>query len=149
MNWKDYIEESEQVLDETAQDLDEKLVMKPVVRDGKKIKHWVTNKPGYRVQYDKNHQPREVKISAEEKRKRKLAQKKAALKRQSEMNLLQKKRLKSFDVRDRLHLDYDKENPDLVTARLDGDKVKSDIKGALTQKLNSLKDSIRNRIPKK
>lgn len=149
MNWKDYIEESEQTLEESVQDLDEKLVMKPVVRDGKKIKHWVTNKPGYRVQYDKNHQPREVKISAKEKKNRKLAQKKASIKRQSEMKLLQKKRLKSFKIRDRLHLDYDKENPDIVTARLDGGKIKSDIKGALTQKLKNMKNSLQSMLPKK
>lgn len=149
MNWKDYIEESEQVLDDSVTELNEKLVMKPVVRDGKKIKHWVTNKPGYRVQYDKNHQPREVKITPEEKKRRKLAQKKASLKRQSEMKLLQKKRLKSFQKRDQLNLDYDKENPDLVTARLENDKIKSDIKGALTQKLNNMKNSIRNLLPRK
>lgn len=147
MNWKDYISDSEQILEESVQELDEKLVMKPVIRDGKKIKHWVTNKPGYRVQYDKNHQPREVKISAAEKKNRKLAQKKAAAKRKSEMNLLQKKRLKSFKIRDQLHLDYDKENPDIVTARLDGDKIKSDIKGALTQKLNNMKNRLKNLLP--
>ena len=118
-----------------------------MVRDGKKVKRWISTKPGWKVQYDKGHNPREVKISAAEKKHRKLAQKKAKLKRQAEMKMLQKKRLRSFKKRDALSLEYDKENPALVTARIDGERVESDIRGALKAKLARMKDKMDLELP--
>ena len=146
MTWKDYITEAEDHLNPQPENLHEKLVKKVMVQDGKKIKKYVSDKPGFKVQYDKNHMPREIKISPQEKLRRKQAQRKAKIKRQSEMKLLQKRRLKSFNRRDAMGLDYNKDVPKLVTAREEGDKIPSDIKGALQQKLNNMKNSLHNQL---
>jgi hypothetical protein len=146
MNWGEYIERAEGINEESPLELDEKLVRKDMVRDGKKVKRWITTKPGWKVEYDKGHNPREVKISATEKKNRKLAQKKAKLKRQAEMKLLQQRRLKSFRKRDRIGLDYDKDHPATVTAREEGKTVPSDIRGALRAKLDKMKETLRDRI---
>lgn len=147
MTWAEYLEHAEETVEDSNEVLDEKLVRKDMVRDGKKVKRWISTKPGWKVQYDKGHNPREVKISAAEKKHRKLAQKKAKLKRQAEMKMLQKKRLRSFKKRDALNLEYDKENPALVTARIDGDRVESDIRGALRAKLARMKDKMDLELP--
>ena len=147
MTWAEYLEQAEETAEDPIEVLDEKLVRKDMVRDGKKVKRWVSTRPGWKVQYDRGHNPREVKISATEKKNRKLAQKKAKLKRQAEMKSIQKKRLMSFRKRDSLNLDYDKENPAIVTARIDGDRVDSDIRGALRAKLERMKEKLGTGFP--
>ena len=96
------------------------------------------------MEFDKNHIPREVKISATEEKNRKLAQQKAKNKRKNP--LYQKKRLKSFKKRDQISLDYDKEHPDVNTAREKNQKVPSDMKGALKQKLETIKNKLHDRL---
>ena len=62
--------------------------------------------------------------------------------------LYQKKRLKSFDVRDRQHIEYNTDMPATNTARENGEKVKSDIKGALIQKLKNMKEKLKRILQK-
>lgn len=140
MNWAEYLENANEIIEDENLTLDEKLTQKVIVRDKQRVKKWVTNKVGWRVEFDKNHIPREVKISATEEKNRKLAQQKAKNKRKNP--LYQKKRLKSFKKRDQIGLDYDQENPDVNTAREKNQKVPSDIKGALKQKLEAIKNKL-------
>lgn len=144
MNWAEYLENADEIIEDESLTLDEKLVQKVIVRDKQRVKKWVSTKVGWRVEFDKNHIPREVKISATEEKNRKLAQQKAKNKRKNP--LYQKKRLKSFKKRDQLSLDYDKENPDVNTAREKNQKVPSDIKGALLQKLETIKNKLHDRL---
>lgn len=142
MNWAEYLENANEIIEDKHLPLDEKLVQKVIVRDKQRVKKWISTKVGWRVEFDKNHIPREVKISATEEKNRKLAQQKAKNKRKNP--LYQKKRLKSFKKRDQIGLDYDKENPDINTAREKNQKVPSDIKGALKQKLEAIKNKLHN-----
>lgn len=142
MNWAEYLENANEIIEDEHLPLDEKLVQKVIVRDKQRVKKWISTKVGWRVEYDKNHIPREVKISATEEKNRKLAQQKAKNKRKNP--LYQKKRLKSFKKRDQIGLDYDQENPDVNTAREKNQKVPSDIKGALKQKLEAIKNKLHN-----
>ena len=142
MNWAEYLENADEIIEDEHLPLDEKLVQKVIVRDKQRVKKWISTKVGWRVEFDKNHIPREVKISATEEKNRKLAQQKAKNKRKNP--LYQKKRLKSFKKRDQIGLDYDQENPDVNTAREKNQKVPSDIKGALKQKLETIKNKLHN-----
>lgn len=142
MNWAEYLENANEIIEDEHLPLDEKLVQKVIVRDKQRVKKWISSKVGWRVEFDKNHIPREVKISATEEKNRKLAQQKAKNKRKNP--LYQKKRLKSFKKRDQIGLDYDQENPDVNTAREKNQKVPSDIKGALKQKLEAIKNKLHN-----
>ena len=142
MNWAEYLENANEIIEDESLTLDEKLVQKVIVRDKQRVKKWISTKVGWRVEFDKNHIPREVKISATEEKNRKLAQQKAKNKRKNP--LYQKKRLKSFKQRDQIGLDYDQENPDVNTAREKNQKVPSDIKGALKQKLEAIKNKLHN-----
>ena len=142
MNWAEYLENANEIIENEHLPLDEKLVQKVIVRDKQRVKKWISTKVGWRVEFDKNHIPREVKISATEEKNRKLAQQKAKNKRKNP--LYQKKRLKSFKKRDQIGLDYDQENPDVNTAREKNQKVPSDIKGALKQKLETIKNKLHN-----
>ena len=142
MNWAEYLENANEIIEDEHLPLDEKLVQKVIVRDKQRVKKWISTKVGWRVEFDKNHVPREVKISATEEKNRKLAQQKAKNKRKNP--LYQKKRLKSFKKRDQIGLDYDQENPDVNTAREKNQKVPSDIKGALKQKLEAIKNKLHN-----
>lgn len=142
MNWAEYLENADEIIEDEHLPLDEKLVQKVIVRDKQRVKKWISTKVGWRVEFDKNHIPREVKISATEEKNRKLAQQKAKNKRKNP--LYQKKRLKSFKKRDQIGLDYDQENPDVNTAREKNQKVPSDIKGALKQKLEAIKNKLHN-----
>lgn len=146
MNWAEYLENADEIIEDENLSLDEKIAMKTIIRDRKRVKKWVTNKVGWKIEYDKNHMPREVKISATEAKKRKIAQKKAAAKRKNP--LYQKKRLKSFAVRDKQHIEYNKDMPAINTAREKGEKVKSDVKGALTQKLENMKEKLKRLLQK-
>jgi hypothetical protein len=142
MNWAEYLENANEIIEDEHLPLDEKLVQKVIVRDKQRVKKWISTKVGWRVEFDKNHIPREVKISATEEKNRKIAQQKAKNKRKNP--LYQKKRLKSFKKRDQIGLDYDQENPDVNTAREKNQKVPSDIKGALKQKLEAIKNKLHN-----
>lgn len=142
MNWAEYLENANEIIEDEHLPLDEKLVQKVIVRDKQRVKKWISTKVGWRVEFDKNHIPREVKISATEEKNRKLAQQKAKNKRKNP--LYQKKRLKSFKKRDQIGLDYDQENPDINTAREKNQQVPSDIKGALKQKLEAIKNKLHN-----
>lgn len=143
MNWKDYITEAEQILGETPEDmLEEKMVKKYHIEHGQKKVKWVTDKPGYRIEYDRNHMPREVKIRATEKLNRRKGAKIGSLKHNKKRE--QALRKKSFLARERIGLDYDKKIPELNTRREEGQTLKSDVKGALKQKL----DNLRNRLMK-
>lgn len=144
MNWAEYLENANEIIEDESLTLDEKLVQKVIVRDKQRVKKWISTKVGWRVEFDKNHIPREVKISATEEKNRKLAQQKAKNKRKNP--LYQKKRLKSFKKRDQIGLDYDQEHPDVNTAREKNQKVPSDIKGALKQKLETIKNKLHDRL---
>ena len=144
MNWAEYLENANEIIEDESLTLDEKLVQKVIVRDKQRVKKWISTKVGWRVEFDKNHIPREVKISATEEKNRKLAQQKAKNKRKNP--LYQKKRIKSFKKRDQISLDYDKEHPDVNTAREKNQKVPSDIKGALKQKLETIKNKLHDRL---
>lgn len=147
MNWKDYITEAEQILGETPEDmLEEKMVKKYHIEHGQKKVRWVTDKPGYRIEYDQNHMPHEVKIRATEKLNRRKGAKIGSLKHNKKRE--QALRKKSFLSRERIGLDYNKEIPELNTRRKEGQTLKSDIKGALKQKLDNLRNKLMKDIVK-
>lgn len=91
-NEKEY--ESEEEADEYAlytdpdidypeDELNERLSRKMVIRKGKKLRKWKSDREGYRVVKSKTGMPKEVRMTAAETRKRKLAQRKASKKRKS------------------------------------------------------------------
>jgi len=129
MTWKEYVTEHKQIL--TDQEiLEERLIKKTRIDHGQKKVQWVTDKPGFRVQYDKNHMPREVKITPQERLRRERAQStRGKVNRKKTENIAQKKREKSFDIRDRMGIEINKEAPDRVTRREKEGLVKSDITG--------------------
>ena len=104
MNWKDYITEAEEILEENQ--LDEKMVRKYHVEHGLKKVKVVSDKPGYRIEYDDNHQPHEVKITKAEEMHRRQGAKVGKLKHNKARE--QALRKKSFLKRARAGLDYDK-----------------------------------------
>ena len=73
--------------------LNEAIKYKYVVRRNKRVKKAKTNRPGYRIEYDANGNPREVRITAKEKRNRKLGQRKGKIKRNAKMNLIKLKHI--------------------------------------------------------
>lgn len=94
MSFADYTKENEEILNE-------KLVRKFVVRNGKRTWKWTTTRKGtYRVQIDKKTgQPKEVFITPMEKINRKKGQKKAAIKRKAKQKAISRLRKKAFRVR--------------------------------------------------
>lgn len=70
---------------------DESLKRVKVVRKGKPVWKVKTNRPGYKVQYI-DGKPKEVKMAAQELRKRKISAKKAARKAKAKKNIASKKR---------------------------------------------------------
>lgn len=144
MNWKDYITEAEEILEENQ--LDEKMVRKYHVEHGLKKVKVVSDKPGYRIEYDDNHQPHEVKITKAEEMHRRQGAKVGKLKHNKSRE--QALRKKSFLKRARAGMDYDKEIPELNTRREQGETLKSDQKGLLKQKLQNLKDKLMKDIVK-
>lgn len=99
------------------QEINEALKVKYVVRNGKRKKKWVTTKKGkYRVEYV-NGQPKEVRITASERRRRKLGQRKGKLKRKAKIGVIELKRRKSFIARRNAGMAYNKKIPDIVTSR--------------------------------
>ena len=99
------------------QELSEALKVKYVVRNGKRKKKWVTTKKGkYRVEYE-NGQPKEVRITAGERRRRKIGQRKGKLKRKAKVGIIELRRRKSFIARRNAGMAYNKKIPDIVTSR--------------------------------
>lgn len=93
--------------------LNEALKVKYVVRGNKRIKKYKTTRKGYRIEYDENGKPREVRITATEKRNRKLGQRKAKVKRAAKMNVIKFKQKKSFTARKNMGMAYNKKLPDI------------------------------------
>lgn len=100
-------------------ELDEALKRKFVVRDGKRVAKWKTTRPGkYRVEYDSNGVPKEVRITATERRNRKRGQRKGKIKRKAKVANIEKKRKRSFRARRNMGMGhYNKEFPDVVADR--------------------------------
>lgn len=89
--------------DEETEEGDEETVSESirkvkVVRGGKRMKKFKTNKEGFRVKMV-NGRPKEVKMSTKERMIRKKAAKKAALKGKSKRKLASKKRARSIKKR--------------------------------------------------
>ena len=112
MNFEDYLNEA--------------IKYKYVVRRNKRIKKAKTNRPGYRIEYDANGNPREVRITAKEKRNRRLGQRKGKIKRNAKMNLIKLKQKKSFIARKNMGMAYNKKNPDINYNRKPYEPVKKD-----------------------
>jgi hypothetical protein len=95
--------------------VDEKLIRKRMVRDGKVVQKWKTDKPGvYRVEYDENDKPKEVRMTKTEILNRERGQKTAKTKREGQEKTIEKERKNSFRVRKQSGLKhYDKEFPDV------------------------------------
>lgn len=87
--------------------IDESIVQKYVVRNNKKVRKFISNKPGFKVVYD-NGRRREEKESKQEEINRKLGARRGSAKRKNK-NI--KKRLNSFKARRRMNIGYNKENP--------------------------------------
>ena len=148
MTWKDYITDAETTLEEADMSLDEKLVKKVRMRRNdanvpvKEIV-WVTNKPNTHVEYDDDHNPREVVNTGEYKMKKRQAARKAQLKRNAKKKRSQDLRKKTFAQRDKRGIDYNMKVPQLNTRREEGETLKSDIKGSLTAKLDRIKNGLK------
>lgn len=98
-------------------ELDESLKRKYVVRNGKRVAKWKSSRPDkYRIQYV-NGKPTEVRITATERRKRKLGQRQGKLKRKSKTGMIELKRKRSFIARRNIGIDYNKKVPDIVYSR--------------------------------
>ena len=95
--------------------VDEKLYRKRMVRDGKLVQKWKTDKPGvYRVEYDKNGKASEVRMTHDEILARERGQKIAKTKREGQEKTIEKDRKNSFRVRKQSGLKhYNKEFPDV------------------------------------
>ena len=107
-NYKDYINGQLESLEEPEKAfLDEKMYFDYKTRDGKRVKKWHTTRENYRIQINKKTgQPKEVYISPTERLKRKIGQRKAAIKRKSKQRNITAKRLKSFGVRTKAGMRY-------------------------------------------
>lgn len=80
--------------------LDEKMYWEYVTRNGKRQKKWHTDKKNFRIQVNKKTgQPKEVFITPTERIKRKIGQRKAAIKRRAKQKNISARRHKSFNVR--------------------------------------------------
>lgn len=93
-DWSTLVPDEEDDMAEGLEDIemvDESVRRKRVVRGGKKVIKYKTNKPGYRVAYVNGH-PREVRIKPQEHRKRKRAQRRAARKRRAKKAQIARKR---------------------------------------------------------
>jgi hypothetical protein len=83
--------------------LQEKLIKTWVVRNGKRVLKFKTDREGYKVVKDGSIF-KEIRMTPQELMNRKKAQRKASLKRKSKSSVSQTKRLKSFKQRDRMNL---------------------------------------------
>lgn len=83
---------------EYEDELSERLIRKKVVRNGKRMIKIKTDKPGYRVSRE-GGRVKEVRMKAQELRKRKRGQRIAGRKRKAKAKSIQRKRLISFKKR--------------------------------------------------
>ena len=97
-------EELEFELDGEGNSIEERLVKKTLVRNGKKVIKMVTDKPGFKIVKDGN-KVKEVKMDAKEKKSREKGQKAGARKRKATSKASSKKRSKSNKKRDSIGLD--------------------------------------------
>ena len=95
--------------------VDERMYRKRMVRDGKVVQKWKTDKPGvYRVEYDKDGKPTEVRMTKTEILNRERGQKTAKTKREGIEKTIEIERKNSFRVRKQSGLKhYNKEFPDV------------------------------------
>lgn len=101
MSFRTYIDEQyDNLTDKDILTLDEKMYYEWKTREGKRVKKWHTDRKNYRIQINKKTgQPKEVYITPSERLKRKIGQRKAAIKRRAKQRNITAKRLKSFHVR--------------------------------------------------
>lgn len=124
--------------------LTEALKKKYVVRNGKRVAKWVTSKKDkYKVEYDANGQPKEVRITAGERRRRRMGQKKGKLKRKAKVGLIELRRRKSFIARRNAGMAYNKKLPDIVLSRGPNGKMPS----AKPKTLYPVRESTLNESP--
>ena len=133
MNFNEYMEDQ----------MNEALFVKYVVRGNKKVKKWKTTRPGkYRVEYDENGKPREVRITAAERRNRKLGQRKGKIKRAAKMDLIKRKQEKSFTARKNMGMaKYNKKRPDINVSR-DGENPKKSLYASYKKLAAKTKDKL-------
>lgn len=108
-NFKEYIDQQYETFngDEKELSLDEKMYYDWKIRDGKRTKKWHTDRKNYRIQINKKTgMPKEVFITPSERLKRKIGQRKAAIKRRAKQKNTTSKRLKSFHVRHNFGTQY-------------------------------------------
>ena len=87
--------------------LDEKMYWTYVTREGKRQKKWHTDKKNFRIQLDKKTgRPKEVFITPMERVRRKIGQRKAAIKRRAKQKNISARRHKSFYVRKNAGMRY-------------------------------------------
>jgi hypothetical protein len=145
--WKNYVEEQVSGTPDTRDGLlAEKLVRKYYIERGQRKVKWITDKEGYRVEFDENDMPKEVKMTRQEIMHRRQAAKTSVLKHNKPRE--QALRKKSFAKRDAMHMDYDMENPDVNLRREEGETLKSDKKGAAVQKMKNLAGKLMKDIVK-
>lgn len=107
MSFKDYVEEMQKEPAPVAEPLSEKMWFDYRQRGNKKVKKWHTDRKNFRIQINKKTgQPKEVFISPTERLKRRIGQRKAALKRKSKQRNITAKRLRSFGVRTKYGMKY-------------------------------------------
>ena len=78
--------------------IDESVKKKYVIRNGKKVIKYITNRPHSRIEMQ-NGRPKEIRMMPQEVLKRKRAQKRAQLKRKSKLGRMQLKRKRSLKKR--------------------------------------------------
>lgn len=95
--------------------INEAIKYKYVVRKNRRVKKAISTRQGkYRVEKDPvTGKLKEVRITAAEKRHRKIGQMKGKIKRQAKMNLIKKKQKKSFKARKNMGIAYNKKLPDI------------------------------------
>ena len=127
---------AEYVLNElmSTPNLSEALKRKFVVRNGKRVAKWKSTRQGkYRVEYDENGRPREVRITAKERLNRKKGQRKGKIKRKAKEDAIERKRKRSFIARKNVGLEYNKKFPDRNVERDKAaekvKRIKRDIEG--------------------
>lgn len=112
VNFRKYIDEHyEQFNDNDNLTLDERMYFDFKVRNGKRVKKWHTDRENYRIQINKKTgQPKEVFITPTERLKRKIGQRKAAIKRRAKLKNTLSKKSKSFRVKRNIGNKYNTNN---------------------------------------
>lgn len=111
-------------LDTHPELLSEAMKKKRMVRDGKPVYKWKTDKPGVnRIEYDEYGNPREVRMTPEEIRNRKKGRKSAISQIEGKRDMIELKKKQSMNVRKKVGLKhYNKKFPD-VNSEHDDSKI--------------------------